>query len=86
MLELEHLISREAPQSIILSSAAGTDVLSLRAFLEVLSRNGPEYDFDDIDYDAPPLMCCHVDNDDLVEEALGLTPLDQSPRGRMAYL
>ena len=41
-LELEHLISREAPRSIILSDVAGTDVPSLRAFLEVLSGNGPQ--------------------------------------------
>ena len=75
-LELEHLISREAPRSIILSGTAGTDVPSLRAFLEVLSGNGPEYDFDDIDYDAPPHMCYHVNVDDLAEEVPRLTPLD----------
>ena len=32
-LELEHLISREVPQSIILVGAAGADVPLLRAFL-----------------------------------------------------
>ena len=62
-LELEHLDSREALQSIILSDAAGTDVPSLRAFLEVLSGNGPEYDSDDIDYNAPPRMCYHNDSE-----------------------
>ena len=62
------------PWSIILSGAAGTDVPSLRAFLEVLSGNGSEYDSDDIDYDTPPHMCYHVDGDDLAEEATGLMP------------
>ena len=85
-LELEHLISREAPWSIILSGAAGTDVPSLRAFLEVLSGNGPEYDSDDVNYDAPPCMCYHIDVDDLAEEAPGITPPNQSPRSHMAYL
>ena len=85
-LELEHLISRKAPRSIILSRAVGTDVRSLRSFLEVLSGNGPEYDSDDIDYDDPPRMCYHVYGDDLAEEALGLMPPNQSPRSRMAYL
>ena len=85
-LELEHLISHEASWSIILSSAAGTDVPSLCAFLVVLSRNGPEYDSDDIDYDALPRMCYHVDGDDLAEEVPGLTPRYQSPHSRTAYL
>ena len=57
LMELEHLISREAPRSIILFDVAGTDVPSLHAFLEVLSENRSEYDSDDIDYDAPPRMC-----------------------------
>ena len=35
-LELEHLVSHEAPRSVILSSAVGTDVPSLRTFLEIL--------------------------------------------------
>jgi hypothetical protein len=48
----------------------------LRAFLEVLSRNDPEYDSDNIDYDALPCMCYQVNGDDLAKEALGLTLLD----------
>jgi hypothetical protein len=75
-LELEHLISHEAPRSIILSGVARTDVPLLRAFLEVLSRNDPEYDSDNIDYDALPCMCYQVNGDDLAKEALGLTLLD----------
>ena len=85
-LELEALISREAPQSIILSSTAGIDVPSLRIFLEVLSCNGPEYDSDDANYDASPLMCYHVHGDNLAKEAPGLTPPDQSPHSSVAYL
>ena len=52
-LVLEHLISHEAPRNIILSGVVGTDVPSLHAFLEDLSVNRPEYDSNDIDYDAP---------------------------------
>ena len=78
-LDLEHLISRKAPRSIILSVAAGTDIPSFRAFLEVLLGNGREYDSDDIDYDDLSCMCYHVDGDDLAEQAPGLTPPDQSP-------
>jgi hypothetical protein len=62
-LELEHLINRDAPWSTILSGAAGTDVPSLRAFLEILSGNGLEYDSDDIDYNNPPCMCYHIDGE-----------------------
>jgi hypothetical protein len=68
-LELEHLISRKVPQSAILSSAAGTDVPSLRIFLEILSVNSPEYDFDNIDCYAPPHMCYHINGEDPLEEA-----------------
>ena len=75
-LELEYLISHEAPRSIILFGGVRTDIPSLCTFLEVLSRNRPEYDFNDIDYDAPPCMCYHIDGNDLAEEAPGLTPLD----------
>jgi hypothetical protein len=85
-LELEHLISRDAPQSTIFSGAAGTDVPSLRAFLEILSGNGPEYDSDGIDYNDPLSMCYHIDGEVQPEEAPGLTPSDQSPRNRAAYL
>jgi hypothetical protein len=71
---LEHLISREAPRGAILSDAAGTDVLSLRTFLEILLGNDLEYDSNDIDYHAPPCMCYHIDCEVLPEEASGLTP------------
>jgi hypothetical protein len=85
-MELEHLISRKAPRSTILSGAAGTDVPSLRGFLKILSGNDLEYDSDDIDYHAPPCMCYHTNGEVLLEEeAPKLTPLDQSPR-RVAYL
>ena len=63
----------------------GTDVPSLRTFLEILSGDGPEYDSDDIDYNAPLCMCYHIDGEDPTEEALGLTPLDQSAHSHVAY-
>ena len=75
-MELEHLISCEAPRSIILAGAAGADVPLLCAFLEVLLGNRLEYDSNDINYDAPPRLCYHVDSDNLAEEAPGLTPPD----------
>jgi hypothetical protein len=73
-MELEHLISREALQSAILSCATGTDVPSLHAFLKILLGNGLEYDFDDIDFCASPHMCYHIDSEVLAEEAPRLTP------------
>jgi hypothetical protein len=85
-LELGHLISRDAPRSAILSSATGADVPSLRTFLEVLSGDGLEYDSDDIDCYAPPSMCYHIDDEVLAEEVPRLTPSDQSPHSRSAYL
>jgi hypothetical protein len=74
------------PRSAILSGIAGTDVLSLRTFLEILLENSPEYDSDDIDCNASPCMCYHIDDEGLAKEAPGLTPPDQSPRSRLAYL
>ena len=65
---------------------AGTDVPSLRAFLEILSGDGSRYDFDDIDYNTLPCMCYHIDGEDPTEETPGLMPSDQSPRSRAAYL
>jgi hypothetical protein len=59
-LELEHLISHEAPQRAILSDATGTDIPSLHTFLEILSGNSLEYDSDDIDCYTPPCMCYHI--------------------------
>jgi hypothetical protein len=53
---LEHLVSREARQSAILSGVAGADVPLLCTFLEILSGNGLEYDSDDVDYYGPPCM------------------------------
>ena len=75
-MELEHLISREAPQSAILSDAAGTDVPSPHAFLEFLSRSDSGYDSDSIDYGAPPHMCYNIDGEVLPVEAPGLMPSD----------
>jgi hypothetical protein len=77
------LLSREAPQSTILSDTARTDVPLLRTFLEILSGNGSEYD---IDCYAPLCMCYHIDSEVLAEEPPGLTPSDQSPRSRAAYI
>jgi hypothetical protein len=85
-MELEHLISREASQSAILSGVAGTDVSSLCTFLEILSGSDSKYDSDDVDYSAPPRMCYHIDGEVLAEEASELTPPDQSPHSRAAYL
>jgi hypothetical protein len=85
-LELEHLISRDAPRSAILSGAARTDVPSPCTFLEILSGNGLEYDSNNIDCYAPPRMCYCIDVEVLPEEALGFTPSDQSPRSRVIYL
>jgi hypothetical protein len=48
--------------------------------------NGSKYDFDDIDCYVPPCMCYHIYDEVLAEEAPGLTPSDQSPRSRVAYL
>jgi hypothetical protein len=72
-MDLDHLISREAPWSTILSGAAGTNVPSLCTFIEILSGNGPEYDSDDIDCYAPSRMCYHIDGEFLAEEAPGLS-------------
>jgi hypothetical protein len=65
---------------------AGTDVLSLRTFLEILSGNGPKNDSDDIDCYALPYMCYHIDGKVLAEEALELKPPDHSPHSRSTYL
>jgi hypothetical protein len=85
-MELEHLIGREAPQSPILSGAAGTNVPSLRAFLESLLGEGPEYNSDSIYSDASSRMSYHISNDDQSEEATGLTPPNLSSRSRATYL
>ena len=58
----------------------------MRTFLEILSGNDSEYDSDDIDYDAPPHMSYHVDDEVLDKEAPGLMSPDQSPHSRVAYL
>jgi len=85
-LELEHFISREAPRSAILSIALGTDISSLHAFLETLSGNGLEYDSNNINHNAPPCMCYHIDGEDPAEEAPELMPPDQSHRSHVAYI
>ena len=64
----------------------GTDVPSLRTFLEILSENGPEYDSDDINYYASPCMCYHIDGEDPIKEAPELTTPNQSPNSRANYL
>ena len=74
-LELEHLVSREAPHGTILFGATGADVPSLRTFLEILSGNGLEYGSNDIDCYAPPRLCYHIKSE-VLTEASGLTPLD----------
>jgi hypothetical protein len=78
-LELDHIITREAPRSAILSGMAGTNVPSLRAFLEILLRNGSEYDSDDLDCYASPRMCFHIDGENPVVDAPELMMPDQSP-------
>jgi hypothetical protein len=85
-LELEHLVNREVPQSAILFGTVRVDVLSLCTFLEILSRNGLEYNSNDTDCYALPCMCYHIDGKVPIEEALELMPSDQSPRCRMNYL
>ena len=74
------------PWRTIISGVVGTNVPSLRTFLEILLGNGLEYDSDDINCDAPPSMCYHIDGKDPIEEAPRLTPPDQSPRSHAAYL
>jgi hypothetical protein len=85
-MEMEHHVSHEALRSTILSGAAGIDIPSLRAFLEILSENDSEYDSDDIDYHAPPHMCYHINNEVLPKEASELMPLDQSPYSHATFL
>ena len=85
-MELEHLISREALWSAILSGVAGTDISSLRTFLEILLGNGLEYDSDNIDCYASPCMCYHIDSEIPAREAPNLKPLDQSPCSHANYL
>jgi len=83
-LELEHLVSREAPWSALLSGTAGVDIPSLRTYLKIPSGNSLEYNSDDIDCYAPPRMCYHINGEDTVEEAPELMPLDQSPYNHAA--
>jgi hypothetical protein len=85
-LELEYLISREAPRSTILFGVTGTDVPLFHTFLEILSGKGPEYDSDNINYNDPPCMCYHINGEVQSEEEPGPTPSDQSPRSCAAYL
>jgi hypothetical protein len=82
-LELEHIVSREAPQSTILYGVVRTNVPSLCAFLEILLGNDPEYDSDDLDCYASPRLCFHIDDKNLVDDAPELMALDQSPSSRM---
>ena len=83
-MELKHLISHEALRSTILSGAAGTDIPSLRTFIEILLGNSLEYDSNNIDCYTLPCMCYHIDSEVLAEVVLGLTRQDQSPCSRVA--
>jgi hypothetical protein len=74
------------PWSTILSGATGADVPSLCTFLEILLRNGSEYDSDDIYSYALPRMCYYIDGEGLADEAPELTPLDLSFRSHVNYL
>ena len=85
-MELEQLSSREAPRSNILSSMVGIDIPLLRTFLDILSGDGSEYDSNDIDYNAPPRMCYHIDGEVPANEVPELTPPDQGPHSRANYL
>jgi hypothetical protein len=62
-MELEHLISCEVPHNTILFGSAGTDIPSLRFFLEILSREGSDYDSNNIDHYASPRACFHTDSE-----------------------
>jgi hypothetical protein len=84
-LELEHLISHEVPWSTILSSTVGADVPSLRIFLEILLRNSPEYDSDDIGYYASAHMRYYTNGEVSTEKVPELTPPDQSPCSSTGY-
>ena len=64
----------------------GTDVPSLHTFLEILSRNGPEYDSNDIDCYSLSCECFHIDGEILIDEAPKLTSLDLSPCSHAKYL
>ena len=83
---MEQLVSREAPRIIILSGAAGTDVPSLRNFLEILSGFGPEYDSNDAYDFSPPRECFIIDDGAGTDTAPELMPLDLNPTSRAAYL
>jgi hypothetical protein len=69
-MELDHLISWDAPRGAILSGAACADITSLDTFHEILSGNGLEYDSDDIDYYCPSHECFHIDYDNPINDAL----------------
>jgi len=55
------------------------NVPSLRTFLEILTRNGPEYNSNNNDYYGLPRMCYHINGKDLDKEVPKITPPDQSP-------
>lgn len=84
-LELEHLISQQAPQGAILSVAAGADVPTPCTFFQILFGNGLEYDSDDVDYYSLSYMCFHIDGDNPTDDAAELTLPDQSPRSHTDY-
>jgi hypothetical protein len=71
-LELEHLISWEAPRGAILSGAAGTDVPSLHGFLEILLGNAPEYSSNNAGYYSPSCECFYLDGEVPADDALEL--------------
>ena len=59
-MELEHLVVREAPQSPILSGAAGADAPSLCAFSATLQGSDLEHHPGNPEYDAMPYERRHV--------------------------
>lgn len=84
-LKLEHLVSREALHDVILSGASGTDVPSLRNFLEILSGLRPEYDSNDTGYFRPSRECFFIADGACIDTSPNLTPLDLSPTSPAAY-
>jgi hypothetical protein len=57
------------PRCAILSGEAGTNNSSLCTFLEILSGNGPEYDFDDVYYYSSTRECIYINGDNPVNHA-----------------
>lgn len=59
----------------------------MRILLEILSRNGMEYDSDDVDYYSSSCECFHINGGIPTDDAPELTPLDLShPLSCRGYL